>query len=79
MKKVLIAVVVIAAFGFVSCKKCQTCTTTTSQSGPGFPAINTSSSQEYCGKEYDDAPEDGTVNQSFSGYQQTVVITCSDK
>ena len=62
---------------FASCKKCQTCTTTVTQDVGFFP-ITTSSSQEYCGKEYDDAPAESSVTQEVEGISQTVVIDCVD-
>lgn len=54
-----------------SCKKkCQTCTTTITQLG-----IQTSkTTQQYCGAEYDDAPNEGTIDQIL----QSVTIECED-
>jgi len=60
-----------------SCKKCQTCTTTVTQDVQGFP-MTSSTSQEYCGDEYDNAPAEGTVSQSAQGVSQTVTITCTE-
>jgi hypothetical protein len=78
MKKVLFTFALVAAFGFISCKKCQTCTTSTSQTVSGLPEVATSTSQEYCGDEYDNAPAQGSVSQSLPGIEQTVAISCVD-
>jgi hypothetical protein len=76
MKKLfLIAIVSVA--GFTSCKKCQTCTTTTTQDALLFP-ISTSTSEEYCGKEYDNAPAETSVTQEVGGISQSVTIECVD-
>ena len=78
MKKVILLSTAVAFIGFTSCKKCQTCTTQTVQSYGGYEQVLNASS-EYCGDEYDDAPEEGQyVNQQGGGVTQTVTITCSD-
>jgi hypothetical protein len=75
MNKVLLVAVVLLA-GFTSCKKCQTCTITTTQDTGIFP-ITTSTSEEYCGDEYDDAPAETSVTQDLGGgISQSVVIDC---
>lgn len=78
MKKTLLICCTIIGFGFISCKKCQTCTTSTTQSVGGFP-ITTSVSDDYCGDDYDNAPAEVTVDQNVGGIQQTVVIDCVDQ
>lgn len=62
----------------MSCKKCQECTTTTQQGAMGFEQT-TSTTSEYCGDEYDNAPATGTVDNSANGVTQIVTITCSDQ
>ena len=79
MKKsivVLFGVISVLAFG--SCKKCQTCTTTTSQVVNGIN-VSTDVSEDYCGNEYESAPAEGTVYQNVGGITQTVTIDCVDK
>lgn len=78
MKKLLIAGTILLGISFVSCKKCQTCTTTTIQDYGTYQQTS-NTNQEYCGKEYDDAPAEGTTNQSAGGVTQTVTTTCVDK
>lgn len=73
MKKFLLLLPALALTGFISCKKCQTCTTTTVQSYNGF-SQTTNSSNEYCGDEYDDAPAESHVEQP----NQTVTVSCED-
>ena len=80
MKKLLIAgAILLSVSSFTSCKKCQTCTTTTTQSYNGGTPQQTSTSEDYCGKNYDDAPAEGTVNQSAGGMEQSVVTVCVEK
>jgi hypothetical protein len=75
MKK-LALLTVIALAGFTSCKKCQTCTTKVVQETGIFP-VTTSTSEEYCGDEYDDAPAEVSVVQDVGGgISQTVTIEC---
>ena len=64
--------------GAMSCKKCQTCTTEVSQDVMGVSQVLSSTSEEYCGDNYDDAPAETTVTQSVQGVEQTVSITCTD-
>lgn len=78
MKKLLFSIVAIGALGLFSCKKCQTCTTSVSQTVMGTQ-VSTNTSEEYCGDDYDNAPPESSVNQSVAGVQQTVTITCVDK
>lgn len=75
--KILLFISVVGLVGLASCKKCQTCTTTVTQDVGFFP-VTTSTSQEYCGKEYDDAPPESSVNQEVGGISQSVTITCAD-
>ena len=77
MKKLIYFSVVLFAFGFASCKKCQTCTTKTDQDVLGT-TVSTSISEEYCGDEYDNAPAETSVSQNVAGVSQTVSITCVD-
>ena len=70
----LLGIVVVSA----SCKKCQECTTDTKQLVSGFEQTTTTKN-EYCGDEYDDAPTPGTYNQTTGGVEQEVKIACSDK
>jgi hypothetical protein len=77
MKSIILSVALFAGLTFVSCKKCQTCTTTTTQVVNGYE-MSTNTSSEFCGKEYDNAPAEGTVVQNASGVEQTVTIVCSD-
>ena len=78
MKKVLILSLSVVALSAMSCKKCQTCTTDVTQEYNGFPMNVSSTSEEYCGNDYDNAPAESTVNQNGGGVQQTVTITCTD-
>jgi hypothetical protein len=79
MKKVLFLALAVCGLTLMSCKKCQTCTTTTAQSLPGIPTITTSTSQEYCGDDYDSAPPETSVTQDIGGgTSQTVTIDCVD-
>lgn len=77
MKKLLLIAPIVALGGFMSCKKCQTCTTSVTQNvgGIGIP-VNTS--EQYCGDEYDNAPAETTVEQVVGGVSQTVSINCVD-
>ena len=77
MKKIILFSLAIAAISFTSCKKCQTCTTKVTQEYNGVPQSSTSN-EEYCGDEYDDAPAETTVTQNAGGVTQTVVITCEE-
>lgn len=76
-KKILLASTLFIGFGITSCKKCQTCTTTTVQSYSGYD-VSTSTEQEYCGDDYDSAPSEGTTYQSVQGATQAVTIDCVD-
>lgn len=78
MKLILAITLLIGSLAFVSCKKCQTCTTTTVQNVNGFD-VSTSSSEDYCGSEYDSAPAEGTVYQNAGGATQEVTVNCVDK
>ncbi|NRA13511.1 MAG: hypothetical protein HRT57_16320 [Crocinitomicaceae bacterium] len=78
MKKYLVLALAVVAFGAVSCEKCQTCTTTVTQEVAGITTNVSTTSQEYCGDEYDDAPADAAVVQSVGGVDQTVTILCAD-
>jgi len=78
MKKQFILTLVIGGLTFTSCKKCKECTITTVQNVNGFNQ-SSSTTSEYCGDNYDDAPADGTVNQEVGSIQQTVTTTCKDK
>ncbi len=78
MKKVTLFATVLSFSALMfSCKKCQECKTETSQTISGSTQ-NTSSTQEYCGDSYDDAPSTGTYSSSSGGVEQTVTITCND-
>jgi hypothetical protein len=61
----------------VSCKKCQECTTSTKQLVGGFEQTTTTKN-EYCGDEYDNAPEPGNYSQNGGGVEQEVIISCND-
>lgn len=61
-----------------ACKKCQECKTDILQNNSGIEQTS-SSTQEYCGDDYDNAPEEGTYNQNVGSIEQTVTITCTDK
>lgn len=78
MKKLFFISLTVCALGFVSCKKCQTCTTTTVQQYSGQPAQTATATEEYCGDEYDNAPAEGTVSQNAGGVDQSVTIECTD-
>ena len=74
-------IITLGAFTVVfasSCKKCQECTTTTSQNVMGFDQ-STNTVTEYCGDDYNNAPEEGTVNQVVGGISQTVTTSCVEK
>lgn len=78
MKKSLVGIIcLLLIVGFSSCKKCQTCTTKTSQDVQGTLMEN-STSADYCGKTYDDAPAESSVTQNANGVTQTVTITCTE-
>lgn len=77
-KQILLLAFTSLALGFSSCKKCQTCTTTTVQSYNGIE-VSTNSEQEYCGDDYENAPAEGTTYQSAQGATQSVTIDCVDK
>lgn len=76
-KAVLFSSLMLFALSFNACKKCQTCTTTTQQNYNGYEQ-NTNTTNEYCGDDYDDAPEEGTYVQNVGGVNQEVVIECSE-
>jgi len=78
MNKIIVIGMFLCSLMIVSCKKCQTCTTTTVQDYGSYQQTSSNAS-EYCGKEYDDAPSEGTTNQSSGGVTQTVTTTCVDK
>ena len=78
MKKLFVLTLALGAFGIMSCKKCQTCTISTSQEVLGFQQQIASESEQYCGDEYDDAPTPGTVSQNVGSIVQEVSITCQD-
>lgn len=77
MKKAILSLslIVFAAMGLTSCKKCQTCTTTVEQTVFGINQ-STSVSEEYCGDDYDSAPAESTVTNNVGGIDQKVTITC---
>ena len=77
MKKalLLLSLIVFAAMGLTSCKKCQTCTTTVEQTILGIYQ-ETTVSDEYCGSDYDNAPAETTVTNNIGGIDQKVTITC---
>jgi hypothetical protein len=75
---ILFAIVFFTSMVFISCKKCQECTTTTKQVVMGIEQ-NTSTSQNYCGKDYDNAPAEGTVVNNVGGINQEVTVSCKDK
>ena len=72
---IIIGIILFIGVGMQSCKKCQTCTTAVTQLVFGFEQ-KVSTSEEYCGKDFDNAPEEGTVNVSTGVIEQTVTITC---
>jgi hypothetical protein len=76
MKKLILpfALVTLCMSG-TSCKKCQSCTTTTHQTVSGYTQTS-NSTQDYCGDDYDDAPAEGTTTQSSGGVDQQVIIDC---
>jgi hypothetical protein len=79
MKKGLLICLTIAGLGLVSCKKCQTCTTTTFQEVSGITTQTAEVAEDYCGDAYNDAPAEGTVVQDLGTITQSVTISCSDK
>lgn len=78
MKKYLILSLSIVALGAMSCKKCQTCTTTVTQDVGGVSVNVSAVDEEYCGDAYDDAPGNTSVTQDVGGVIQTVTISCVD-
>ncbi len=78
MKKLLYFGILVAGFSLTACKKCQTCTTTVTQDYGGGTPQSSTSSEEYCGKKYDDAPSESNTTQSANGVTQTVVVKCVD-
>lgn len=79
MKKVFYVTAAIALFGVVSCQKCQECTVETYQESNGYTQQTSSTTEEYCGDQYNDAPEEGTVSQNYGSVNQSVTTTCVDK
>ena len=77
MRKIGITAFLGLASVFVSCKKCQECTTSTKQLVGGFEQTTTTKN-EYCGDEYDNAPTPGSYNQTVGGVEQEVVISCAE-
>jgi len=79
MKKLIAPVVVscLIVLMLSSCKKCVECTTKVSQTVLGI-TTSTSTSEEYCGDEYDNAPEESTVSNNLGSVVQTVEVTCKD-
>jgi len=76
MKKLVLSLLMaLTLVSFSACKKCQTCTTSVEQTVFGF-SQTTSTSEEYCGKEYNNAPEEGTYTQSVFGTEQKVTVKC---
>tara|TARA_B110000285_G_C14580360_1_gene361884 strand:+ start:180 stop:416 length:237 start_codon:yes stop_codon:yes gene_type:complete len=62
---------------FFSCKKCKTCTTSVTQTVLGIEQTS-SSSDEYCGKDYENAPAETDVTNNVPGINQRVVISCKE-
>lgn len=77
MKKISFFSLVLV-FGFTSCQKCQECTTVTSQNNGGV-SQSSSSTQNYCGKYYNDAPTPTSYSQTNAGVTEEVEITCKDQ
>jgi len=77
MKKlfVLPSIIIFSVILFSSCKKCQECTITTTQTVFGFEQ-SIPVTKEYCGDEYDNAPPEGTITQSVGGVSQEVKTEC---
>ena len=67
------------AFGFISCKKCKTCTTYVRVEEPGQATITTSTSADYCKDDYDDAPENSTVTTQQGNTYIHTEINCVEK
>lgn len=74
MKRVFILPIALLACMNFSCKKCQKCTTETTQNSGGWEQT-TSTTDKYCD---DDVPQEGTYEQNYGGTYQQVVITCED-
>ena len=68
----------LSVFALSSCRKCQECRTDMKifySSGYETDYTNT---KEYCGKDYQYAPESGLYYENIVGGYQTTEITCVD-
>ncbi len=61
-----------------SCKKCQECTTEMKIFYQNGGENDYTSSKEYCGNEYEYAPQSGLYYDNIQGGYQTSKITCVD-
>lgn len=77
MKKKIVIGLVFAS-GFLSCEKCQDCTTVIEQNAGGI-IQSTSTTSSYCGDEYNNAPTPTSYSQNVAGITQQVDITCQDQ
>ena len=78
MKKIIFLTLAISGLAFTSCKKCQTCTVTTNQEVSGVTIQSSQQIDEFCGDNYDSAPEPGTVTQNLGVINQSVTTSCTD-
>jgi predicted aldo/keto reductase-like oxidoreductase len=79
MRLIQFVVILLMAVTFHSCKKCQECTTDMYILYFNGGENNYTSTKEYCGSEYDYAPESGMYYESIPGGYQSTKITCVDK
>ena len=61
-----------------SCEKCQECTTKVSQNSGGVNQSSTST-QNYCGADYTNAPTPTAYSQTNAGITENVEIICQDQ
>lgn len=79
MKLVLsVFILGISVISFQSCQKCQRCTTTSTQNSTG---TNQSSStyEDFCGENYDEAPTETSYTQNSGGVAYEISIECVEQ
>lgn len=81
MKYLFLAGLTFVAISFTSCRKCKTCEhyVYQTQHSSGDPAIEIKVVNDYCGRDYDDAPTEVNVMVPENGDTTITIITCTEK
>jgi hypothetical protein len=72
-ESILILVLLIS---FYSCQKCQSCNTLIESEAN---QTISSTTDEYCGDNYDDAPTETSYSQTVGGQTESVTISCVEE